>query len=247
MVMEQNKLYKCQLHTSNEGFFSESGEWICWICWLNNPLNDPKGRVIDEIKTKKHYLRIVDRSMFGQSIGVELYDLSTKNRYCMFANNYRDLSVALRKFKYLFKLVKQGKVNKKNIRRFDPHSPFSYRSMARVERESRINIQLPTHSFLNPIRDVVNHLERREEEDRREPTGIREISEETYTEQLVVGNDNTVYRRCVFDRSTVANAIIEDSLLLNAIIQNSTISNSELRNCNWEVSTLEGCRVVNDE
>jgi len=124
--IDNKRVYKCMIHLNNEGFFDDDGNWNCWICWINNPLNEPKGRIIEELQTDKFLLRIVDRNMYGLGIGIELYQL-TNDIQCLFSSSYRDLSVALRKYKSLFKSIKRGRISKKEIGRGDPYSNSSVR------------------------------------------------------------------------------------------------------------------------
>jgi len=245
--------YKCEKHCSNEGFFNNEGDWICWICWLEDPLNDPKGRIIESRKIKKYFIRLVDRSIFHRGLAVELYDLSrSKNKKLIFNSDFRDLSVALRKYNSLLQSIKEGRYRAPRIRFSDYYEtereyvPLEIaEAVAQEEREEEVrqsrtirnetfvNCELSNRVFINCRLNgcYVYHSDFRN--CRLMSSNIRRCN--------IEGNEitNSTLQYCRVHRATLRDSEIRSCSLFNSEIYASVLHASETFECTVDDHTLE--------
>jgi len=87
------KKYKCAKHKSNEGFYNNEGEWICWECIALDPYLSPRGRIIDSMIKEPFLLRLVDATKYGEFLRLEVF----LNKKLTVLREFRDLSLATRK------------------------------------------------------------------------------------------------------------------------------------------------------
>lgn len=102
--------YKCKKHKTNHGFIDEEGNWHCIFCYREDKYRNINGILLKEIKVKNRIVRIVDRSRREhKSVFVEVFNFKTKKLLHDFVS--RDLSVCLREFENIVRMIQEGKEN----------------------------------------------------------------------------------------------------------------------------------------